>query len=809
MCLAEIQAPRGCASRPLRHNGTMQDFEKLGAFYLGRVREKDDLLLYDSRHLVTHAVCVGMTGSGKTGLAIGLLEEAAIDGVPAIVIDPKGDLTNLLLTFPGLRPEDFRPWVNSDEARTQGIGDDEYAARQAALWTNGLAQWGQDGDRIERLRNAADFAIYTPRSTAGIPVSIVHSLDAPPDDIREDPELLRERLHAAASNVLALAGIETDPANSREYTFLATLFDHAWREGRSLDLETLIGAIQRPPFTRLGALDLNSVYPEKDRFTLASALNNRIASPGFSAWLDGEPLDIGRMLHTAEGKPRVSVFTIAHLDDAERMFFVTLLLNQVVAWMRAQQGTTSLRALLFMDEIFGYFPPVRNPPSKLPLLTLLKQARAFGLGVVLATQNPVDLDYKGLANAGTWFIGRLQTERDKARLLDGLEGAAAARGQGFTRADMERMLSGLGKRVFLLNNVHEDAPVLFETRWTLSYLRGPLGREGIKMLMAPKKEQAQHAAGSPLPPPARAASNSATSCPTPPPGVEQYFIPAAGPAPSLRPVLLGAAQVRFSDARRKIDSVREVVFLAPVEDGPVPVNWDRAVEAKVAVDDLEAEPPAGASYEALPAAAAQARNYAAWKREFAAWLAANQKLVIWMSPSTGQVSGADESERDFRIRNQLAAREARDQAVDDLRRKYAPKITVLQERLRRAQQALQREMEQAQAQKMQTAVSIGTTLLGAFFGRKAISTGTLGRASTAMRSATRARKESMDVTRSGDTVETLQTQLADLEFELETEVSRLKTGMDASNEMLTPLEIRPKKTQIAVRLVALAWTPQP
>ncbi len=786
----------------------MQDFEKLGVFYLGRVREKDDLLLYDSRDLVTHAVCVGMTGSGKTGLAIGLLEEAAIDGVPAIVIDPKGDLTNLLLTFPGLRPEDFRPWVNSDEARTQGISDDEYAARQAALWSNGLAQWGQDGARIERLRNAADFAIYTPRSTAGLPVSIVNSLEAPPAGILEDPELARERVHAAASNVLALAGIETDPANSREYTFLASLFDHAWREGQSLDLETLIGAIQRPPFTRLGALDLNSVYPEKDRFTLASALNNRIASPGFSAWLEGESLDIGRMLHTAAGKPRVSIFTLAHLDDAERMFFVTLLLNQVVAWMRTQQGTTSLRALLFMDEIFGYFPPVQNPPSKLPLLTLLKQARAFGLGVVLATQNPVDLDYKGLSNAGTWFIGRLQTERDKARLLDGLEGAAAARGQGFTRGEMERMLSGLGKRVFLLNNVHEDAPVLFETRWTLSYLRGPLGREGIKLLMAAKKQQAQQAAGSPAPPPARAASNPASSCPTLPPGVEQYFVP-AGAGSSLRPVVLGAAQVRFTDARRKIDSSREVVFLAPVEDGPVPVNWDQAAESQVTVEDLASDPPAGASYEPLPAAAAQARNYAGWKRDFTNWLAANQKLVLWTSPSTGQVSGPDESERDFRVRNQLAAREARDQAVDDLRRKYAPKITALQERLRRAQQALQREMEQAQAQKMQTAMSIGTTLLGAFFGRKAISTATMGRASTAMRSATRARKESMDVTRSGETMETLQTQLADLEFELETEVSRLQTGMDAASEELEPLEIRPKKTQIAVRLVALAWTPEP
>ncbi len=424
------------------------DFEKLGVFYLGRPydwqqkKAQDGLILYDSKDLVTHAVCVGMTGSGKTGLCLALIEEAAIDGIPAILIDPKGDLANLLLTFPGLQPEDFRPWVNEDDARRKNLSVDDYARQQAELWQKGLASWGEDGARIQRLRDAADFAVYTPGSNAGIPLSILKSFAAPPPAIREDEELLRERIGTTATSLLGLLGIDADPIKSREHILIATILDTAWRQGQELDLAGLIQQIQTPPVKRVGVLDLDAFFPSKDRFALAMALNNLLAAPGFGAWLEGEPLDVANLLHTPEGKPRVAIVSIAHLNDAERMFFVSLLLNQVVGWMRTQSGTTSLRALLYMDEIFGFFPPVANPPSKTPLLTLLKQARAFGVGVVLATQNPVDLDYKGLSNTGTWFIGRLQTERDKARVLDGLEGAAGIAGQGFDRAELERILSG-------------------------------------------------------------------------------------------------------------------------------------------------------------------------------------------------------------------------------------------------------------------------------------------------------------------------------------------------------------------------------
>jgi len=426
-------------------DGSAEDFEKLGVFYLGRPYDlaskqaKQSWLLYDSKDLVTHAVCVGMTGSGKTGLCIGLLEEAAIDGVPALIIDPKGDLANLMLNFPQLRGEDFAPWVNQDDARKKGLTPADYATQQAEMWKKGLGDWGQSGQRVQKLRDAADVVVYTPGSNAGIPVSILKSFAAPSEAILDDAEMLRERIGTTVTSLLGLIGVEADPIKSREHILLSTILDQTWKAGKDLDLASLIQQIQTPSVTKIGVLDLDSFYPSKERFTLAMQLNNLLAAPGFSAWLEGEALDVGQMLYSPDGKPRLAIFSIAHLNDAERMFFVTLLLSQTLGWVRAQSGTTSLRAILYMDEIFGYFPPVANPPSKQPLLTLLKQARAFGLGVVLATQNPVDLDYKGLANTGTWFIGRLQTERDKARVLEGLEGAAASSGRSSTNREWNRL----------------------------------------------------------------------------------------------------------------------------------------------------------------------------------------------------------------------------------------------------------------------------------------------------------------------------------------------------------------------------------
>ena len=660
----------------------MQDFEKLGVFYLGRLydirnrSQSEDFLLYDSKDLVTHAVCIGMTGSGKTGLCLSLIEEAAIDSIPAILIDPKGDIANLLLTFPELRSQDFAPWINEEDALKKGLSPQDYAGQQADLWKNGLLKWGQDGERIKRLRESADFVIYTPGSNAGLPISILKSFAAPPTEIREDAELLQERITTTVTSLLGLLGIEADPIRSREHILVSTILAGSWQRGEDLDIGRLIQLIQSPPVTRIGILDIESFYPAKDRFELAMQLNNLLAAPGFGLWLEGDPLDINGLFHSPSGKPKVSIFYIAHLNDAQRMFFVSLLLNQIVGWMRTQSGTTSLRSIVYIDEVFGYLPPTANPPSKTPLLTLLKQARAFGVGVVLATQNPVDLDYKALSNAGTWFLGRLQTERDKARVLDGLEGAAIS-GQGqFDRKSMDQTLSALGNRIFLMNNVHEDGPVVFETRWAMSYLRGPLTRDQIKMLVDPLKKQR-----SPLPltetPETIASSISApppssfkvtSQEPVVPPGVRQYFIPIDEDEPKnvtrvYQPMILGAAQVRFLDSKTKIDTTISVAFLTSITNDPVPVDWDNSREAKVKVSELDNMPLEGILFADLPPAAVIARNYGSWERKFSDWLFRTQKLPLLKSENFNEISKPEETDRDFRIRLQQIAREKRDEQV--------------------------------------------------------------------------------------------------------------------------------------------------
>jgi hypothetical protein len=805
----------------------MQDFEKLGVFYLGREFDlgsgtrRDQLVLYDSSDLVTHAVIIGMTGSGKTGLGIGLLEEAAIDAIPALVIDPKGDLGNLLLSFPALAPQDFRPWINLDDAARTGMEPDAYAARQAELWARGLAEWGQDGARIAHYRDAANVAIYTPGSTTGIPLSVLRSFSAPPPEIRGDAELMGERIGTSVSGLLGLIGVDADPVRSREHILLSTILGHAWRHAEDLDLGGLIQRVQSPPVTRVGVLDLETFYPASDRFAFAMRLNGLLAAPAFATWLEGDPLDVDRLLYTPEGRPRLAVISIAHLGDAERMFFVSLLLAQVLSWMRRQSGTTSLRALIYMDEVAGYLPPVANPSSKAPLLTLLKQARAFGLGVVLATQNPVDLDYKGLSNTGTWFLGRLQTEQDKARVLDGLQGAIAGAG-AFDRATMDRALSGLGKRVFLLHNVHDTGPVVFETRWTMSYLRGPLTREQIRTLMS-KRPMAPDvvvggsaAATTPMSPvtapavsqtsAAAPAASAVTGRPVLPPAVPQFFLPVRGDGPvHYVPRLLGTGQVEFSDPKLGVAETRDISVVFRFAEGPLGVEWDAAQEVSFRLADLATDPAPQGVFAELPPAAAQSGNYARWTKGFERWVQQNQAVAVWRHGASGLTSRPGEDERDFRIRLQQVYRERRDQARDTLRQKYAPKVAALAERIRRAEATREREAEQASAQKMQAGFSIAATVLGAVLGRKGLSVGTVGRASTAARSMGRTQKEAQDVKRADATVAALVAQREELEGALAAEVAALETGPDALAAPLDELSVRPKKSGIHLQRVLLLW----
>lgn len=786
------------------------EYEKLGSFYLGKeydveAREvTDDLLLYDSKDLVTHGVVLGMTGSGKTGLCLGLLEEAAMDNLPAIVIDPKGDISNLLLTFPEFRGEDFRPWINEDDARKKGISPDEFAEKTAKMWEKGTADWGQSPERVRQLQSKVDINVFTPGSKAGIPVSILSSLEAPPFEVLDDGELLSERIESTVSSLLSLVGVDADPIQSPEAVLLGSIFNHCWQAEQSLSLETLIRHIQKPPFGKVGVIDLESFMDGDDRQKLALRFNSLLASPGFSSWLEGPPLDVQRMMYTGEGKPRISIFSIAHLSDTERMFFVSLLLNQMLGWMRAQSGTTSLRALLYMDEIYGYLPPTANPPSKKPLMTMLKQARAFGLGVLVATQNPVDLDYKALANMGTWFIGRMQTERDIARVLDGLAGAADAQGGGFDRKEMETLIAGLDSRVFLMNNVHDDGPEVFHVRWVMSYLRGPLTRRQIKTLMDPKRDQflpsvKQTAPAHPMGMGVAAPASVKGERPVVGRGVTEWFVPFSGEADDVtyRPGLLREACVHYTSRKAGLDGARTVRFVNPV--GRDAIDWETECDCAIPLKELKEAPRTGAGFEELAGYAMNADNYKMVEDQFEEWIYRNERIQLLYSPLYKIYSLLGESEGDFRARLSVKGREARDAAVAKLRKSYESRIRTKTGQLERAELAVEKEESEASSASWQAGSSILGGLLGSLLGRKS--------RRSSVSSATRAMKQRRDVGIAKDKVKLIARDLAELEEDLAGEVAGLAEQYDVDQTVLEPEIIKPYKKDIAVKSVSLLWLP--
>jgi hypothetical protein len=839
--------------------------EQLGSFYLGAEYDleagarKEAAVNYDARDLVTHAVCVGMTGSGKTGLCLGLLEEAALDKVPAILIDPKGDITNLLLQFPNLQPSDFQPWINEDDARRKDKTVEDFAAATADQWKNGLADWGINGERMKLLASNTSYTIFTPGSDMGIPINILGSLAAPKLDWATEAESIRERITGTVAALLGLAGINADPVRSREGILLANIFENAWQAGQDLDLAKLITAIQKPPFRQLGVFDVDTFYPEKDRFNLAMAFNTLVASPKFQTWLQGEPLDVDRLFFDAEGKPRHSVIYIAHLSDSERMFIVTLILENLVTWMRRQSGTTSLRALFYFDEIFGYFPPTAEPPSKRPLLTLFKQARAFGLGCVVVTQNPVDLDYKGLTNAGTWFIGKLQAERDKERVLSGLKGALSEAGQD-SEVNYDKLITRLGNRVFLMHNVHDDGPMVFTTRWAMSYLRGPLTLPQVRDLMAERKAKMKPAApvAAPVPVTAPAPAPAAPVAEAQPPAsAPAPAVPAAAPAPAaaipagfstmppaVEPAVvprylpisfdersaarhlaaeiggqaaiksihllyeagvLGEATVRFADPKRRVDTRLDIMRLARPDDSPAGVDWGRAESVPMDSRKLLARAESATQdpyFAAIPAGAASGKKLNAASKELADWLYYNQVLKIEVQPELGIARDPEEDTRQFSIRVQQAAREQRDAEIDKLRNQYAKQIDTLADKLTRAQQSLNAAQAKAQAKQTEQWVNIGESILGVFMGkssRRAVSSATSkwNQASQAANS----------VEETKQTITELQAEKQQLEEELAAKVQEITTRWDGAQSALVHEELKPRRGDVDVQTVTLGWAP--
>jgi len=796
-----------------------QEYEKLGIFYLGHALndkfqgDPSDLVLYESRDLLTHAVCIGMTGSGKTGLCLALIEEAVMDGIPVIAIDPKGDISNLLLTFPELSAQEFMPWVNEEDAKRKGETIEQFASEQAQEWKAGLAESFQTAERIKKLRANAEFLIYTPGSTSGLPISILKSFEPPLTTGDDYDEQLALTVSRTASSLLGLLGISADPLKSKEHILISNIFDTAWRKGEKLDINGLIHQIQKPPLDYIGALDIESFFPAKERFEFAMQLNNLIAAPSFQPWMKGEALDFKSLLYGPDSKPRVLIFSIAHLSDSERMFFVTLALNQTLGWMRDQSGTTSLRAIFYMDEIFGYFPPVANPPSKQPLLTLLKQARAFGVGVVLASQNPVDLDYKGLSNTGTWFIGRLQTERDKLRVLEGLEGAAAEAGSNFDRQHMEATLAGLGKRVFLLNNVHENGTKIFKSRFTMSYLRGPLARDQIKRLMDPVKETKHgngqtEAAGTK--PASIVPSKKYGDRPALSPKINQLYVP---PAPNtaadnliFEPRVLCSMQLHFVDAKAGLDLIENRTFVVEAKDQAVPVSWDDAVKLKSTPEPFTDTNRQALSFGKVSACASLPENYKEWSKQAITWATNLQKTYLLKSSLTGEYSKAHETERDFRIRINHAMNEKRDAAIDELRKKYAPKMEKLEDRIRIAQQKQMIGDEELQLQQRDSVINAGATVFGAIM-RRGLGTTTLNKAAQAAKSMSKVNKKKQELENSRENLRALEDSKSQLEQEFNREIKDLQAKLDLSAENFETVAFGLKKTGVTLAIFGLCWLP--
>jgi hypothetical protein len=814
--------------------------ERLASFYLGQEYDLaegqmlEELVHYDARDLTTHAVCLGMTGSGKTGLGVILLEEAALDGVPSLVIDPKGDMTNLLLTFPELRPADFRPWVNPDDARRKDMDLDSYAASMANLWRNGLAGTGQEPDRISRLKESAEFVIYTPGSSAARQVSILHTLKAPDLSWDTDSELINDKIGSVVSALLALIGIEADPVRSREHILLSNIFENTWRGGEDLDLAQLIMRVQKPPFTQLGVFPVDTFYPEKNRMELAMLLNGLVASPTFADWIRGQPLDIGGLLTGPSGKPQVSILYIAHLSEVEKQFFVTLLLEQVVSWMRAQSGTTSLRALLYMDEMFGYLPPhPANPPTKKPLLTLLKQARAFGLGLILATQNPVDLDYKALSNAGTWFIGRMQTDRDKQRLLDGLEGVQVGKG-GTSRAEFDRMISAVQSRVFLLHNVHETQPVVFQTRWAMSYLRGPLTRPQVQQLVgeqapppaAPSAPGSEAVAARPVPrqpEPAVPDLPYSRIPPQLPSSVKQAFLSAGIPLKAAlsqlardqswsvrsgsdqegllvyQPALVGTAKLRFAHTKSRQTHAEEVAYLLSLEGDAV--DWSQA-RVQLETQDLEPSPESGAFFADLPSELGDSRRYTSLKKEFEDYLYYNSSVTLRYNEHLELYSEIGESSEAFQRRCRLAAKEALDAEAGKLKDKYKRELDRLEDKLRREERELDEDKIEHSARKQEEFLSGAETVFGLFSKRRSSRS-----LSAASRKRRMTRQAKADIEESEDVIKELNAQIDDLEEEATREVEELTEKWAELIDEVEEIEVRPVRADVRINLFALGWLP--
>ena len=775
-------------------------------------------LVVGSSDLTTHGVIVGMTGSGKTGLAIDLLEEALLAGIPALVIDPKGDMGNLALTFPDLSPASFQPWVSAAEAQSEGITVEELAEKTATTWREGLAAQGIGPERIQQLKDAGDVTIYTPGSSAGVPLNVIGSLAAPKLSWDSEAEALRDEIEGTVTSLLGLVGIAADPLSSREHVLLSNLIENAWRAGQDLDLGTLVGQVQTPPLRKLGVFEIDAFFPPKDRTELALKLNALIASPAFASWNEGAPLDPQALLFTPEGKPRVAIVYTAHLSDDERMFVTTLVFGKLVTWMRAQAGTADLRALAYMDEVAGYVPPTAAPPAKKPILTIFKQGRAFGLGLVLSTQNPVDLDYKAMSNAGTWLVGRLQTENDKARVLEGLRSAAG----GADIAALDASLGALQKRQFMLVSAKDPTPKVFATRWAMSYLRGPLTKEEVQQLTsaaphpaAASPSPASAAAATPEADAAPLASDETAVAPAVADGTAVSYLDPAAPWGSqvgatagvtrLRAFVATRVSLRYDDTAAGVDEQQEFEAVY----GPLDGGLDLDAETVVDFDDRDFRPdaPAGATYVLPGAPIAESRFFAKAAKDVQARLVDNRPLELFRNKELKLTSRPGETQDAFAQRCDEAGQEKADAEAAKLKDRLEAKKDRLENALELAKRRVDEIDTQEKSRQANTMIAGAGAVLGALFGGKrnarSIANAVGSVASKAGQTATTSQRKQTAEAKVQQTTD----DLADLEQEIIDEVTAIDDKWKAVAESVETVAIRLEATDVRVTDVRLVWVP--
>lgn len=787
-----------------------------------------DSVFYDPADLTTHMFVTGMTGSGKTGLCISIMEEAALQKIPAVVIDPKGDLTNLLLHFPAFSPSDFQPWLDPEAARRADKPIEQVAAETAAMWQKGLSDWGITGADLEELKNAVDFIIYTPGSTAGVPINILSSFAAPEIDWQENQEILRERI---SSNITALLGLigysDIDPLSSREHILLANIMEHFWSQGITFDLTDLILQTQNPPFERLGAFPIATLFPQKERLALAMKLNNFLASPSFQTWLQGQSLNIQQIYFTPQGKPRHSIFYLAHLSENERMFFVTLLYGAVETWMRRQTGTSGLRALVYFDEILGYLPPVGNPPSHSVMLRMLKQARAFGVGLILSSQNPVDLDYKALSNAGTWMVGHLQTDQDKERLMDGLQSASGS----IDRATTNQLLSSLGKRIFLLHNIHDKEVILFNTRWAMNYLAGPLTRSQIPALNALVNAGESQAHSQPQYTETKQNTINETSStntaqvvtsqvnkhPMIPTGVEEYYLPlslnlqsaaenqkiqlssdASIEVVEYHPTLLAQAEINFLERKYDLQMSIQRTVLIDDEDGRM-IHWEDYQIEPINKQNLGQTALPQSTYKDLPAWMLDNRNLKALQTDFIDWnyrtsisIRANPALKIYASPQVSSV--------EFKQQCSNAARDLLNAELDKLKSLYEKKLDAMEDKLEKEKRDVKTAETRLEQRRMEEMGTHGELILSFLTKRKKSISSSLSKRRMTTEAKSSLEDEKLDV-------DLAQKNLEALEVEMKSKISQMESEWAQKVNDISEIPITPMKKDIFIENFGIGWVP--